>query len=155
MPDFLPGGNSNVCIFPKLLLVKIVTWKVWPWKCRSRSLGVQHSQWSHLMVNINLYKSHTWVYFMLALTLFEIFTFQNLWPWKCKLMSWCTIFAVAPFDGKCPTSYLMAIVMLALSLSVCKMLANLIKFQNFDLENEGQGGKDRTYAIQLEIFDSI
>ena len=27
-------------------------------------------------------------------------TFQNLWPWKCRSRSWCTTFAVAPFDGQ-------------------------------------------------------
>ena len=34
--DFLCDGNSNVCIFQRLL-VKIATWKVWLWKFRSRS----------------------------------------------------------------------------------------------------------------------
>ena len=31
IPDLLSDGNSNVCIFQHLL-VKIVTWKVSPWK---------------------------------------------------------------------------------------------------------------------------
>ena len=124
--------------------------------------GVQHSQWCHSMVNINLGKSHMmhfcdsshrfwdivsnlwpWNFcsrscnvgngrigwklltfikvipedFSLALTIFKIFTFQNVWPWKCKLRSRC--FTAAPFDGKYMTSYLMAIVMFAFS-SLCK-----------------------------------
>ena len=36
--------------------------------------GVQQLQWSHLMANINLFKSHTRA-FSLALTVFEKFTF--------------------------------------------------------------------------------
>ena len=28
-----------------------------------QSHGVQHSQWSHSMVNINLYRSHTFAFF--------------------------------------------------------------------------------------------
>ena len=36
----------------------------------------------------------------------------------------------------------MAIVMFALSLSVCKIFAIVIKCQNFDLENEGPGGEN-------------
>ena len=53
-------------------------------------------------------------HFSLALTVFEKFTFQNAWPWKCRSRSWRTTFAVAPFDGRHPISYLMVIVMFAL-----------------------------------------
>ena len=73
---------------------------------------LQHSQSPNLMANINLYTSHTWAS-LLALTVFEIFIFQSWWPWKCRSWSWCTTFAVAPFDGKYLTSYLMTIVMFA------------------------------------------
>ena len=49
-------------------------------------------------------------------------------------MSLCT---TAPFDGKYRTSYLMAIVMSALSLAIYEMFVNKIKLK-FDLENDGQ-----------------
>ena len=83
---------------------------------------VQHSQWSHSMANINLYKSHISTslkvildQFSLGLTVFEIFTFLNSWPWKCRPRSWCTTFAVAPFKSKYLTSDMMAIAMFAFS----------------------------------------
>ena len=44
--------------------------------------GVHHSQWSPAMTNINFYKCHILEHFLLALTVFQIFTFQNTWPWK-------------------------------------------------------------------------
>ena len=40
-----------------------------------------------------------------ALTVFEIFIFQNSWPWKCRSKSWCSTFAVAPIDSKYRTIY--------------------------------------------------
>ena len=54
-------------------------------------------------------------HFSLALSVFEIFWFQNSWPWKCRSRSWRTKLAVAVFDGKCLASYLMAIVMFIFS----------------------------------------
>ena len=54
-------------------------------------------------------------HFLLALTVFEIFPFQNSSPWKCRSRSWSRTFVVAPFDDKCLTSYLIAIVMFAFS----------------------------------------
>ena len=45
-------------------------------------------------------------------------------------MSLCTKFAVAPFDGKYLTSYLMAIVMFAFT---------SVYLRKFDLANIGQG----------------
>ena len=84
--------------------------------CDLEKLGqgytVQHLQWSHSMANISLYKV-TVEHFSLALTVFEIFTFHDSWPWKCRSRSWCTAFAVVPYDCKNPTSYLMTIVKFA------------------------------------------
>ena len=51
----------------------------------------------------------------LTLTVFDIFTFQTSWPWKCRSRWWCTTFVIAPFDGKYLTSCLMAIVMCVFS----------------------------------------
>ena len=48
-----------------------------------------------------------------SITVFLIFTFQISLSWKYRSKSWCTIFAVAPFDGKYLISYLLAIVMFA------------------------------------------
>ena len=47
--------------------------------------GMQHLQWFHSMANINLYRSHTREFFSLVLTVFQMFTFQNSWPWKYRL----------------------------------------------------------------------
>ena len=37
-------------------------------------------------------------HFSVALIVFEIFRFQNCWPWKCRSRPWCTTFTVVPFD---------------------------------------------------------
>ena len=44
---------------------------------KSHAHRVHHLQWSRLMVNINLYKSHILEIISRALTFFQIFTFQN------------------------------------------------------------------------------
>ena len=46
---------------------------------------------------------------------------------------------VIRWQKKFPTSYLMTIVVLALSLAVCEIFANEEKLQNVNLENKGQG----------------
>ena len=69
--------------------------------------------------------------FALALTICEIFTFQNSWPWKCRSKSWCTTFTLAPCDGKYISSYLMTIVMFVLSLNVYKIFSKQEKCQNW------------------------
>ena len=110
--DFLSDGNNHVCSFSsftcqnshlKRLTLKIKNFRLRSW---STTFAMVHST-----ANINHYKNYTWV-FSLALTVFEIFTFQNLWPWKYR-SSWCTTFAVAPFDDKYLTSYLIAITIFA------------------------------------------
>ena len=58
------------------------------------------------MSNIYVFESHTWN-FSQALTVFEMLTFQILWPWKCRSGSRCTTLALLLFDGECMTSYLM------------------------------------------------
>ena len=77
-------------------------------------VGQYHNIWnSHLRWQIS-----TWIKFIpehvwLAFTVFEIFTLQISWLWKWRSRSWWTVFAVASFDCKYLTSYLMAIVMFA------------------------------------------
>ena len=77
--------------------------------------GAQHSQWSHSIANINLYKSHTWALFACShrFRAIHISKFVILKMWKGRSMSWRTTFAVAAIDIKHLTSYLMAIVMFA------------------------------------------
>ena len=64
---------------------------------------------------------------------------------------------MAPFDGRYITSYVMAMVMFALSLTMYDILAKQIKGKKFDHENEGQGPgtKHVICTIRLEMFDSI
>ena len=59
---------------------------------------------------------------------------------------------------RCPTSYLMATVMFALSLVVYEINANQDKCQKLNIQNEGRGQgvqKNRTCAIRLEMSDSL
>ena len=44
----------------------------------------------------------TFGHFSLALAVFDIFTFQNSWPLKCRSRSWRTTIEVASFHGKSP-----------------------------------------------------
>ena len=77
-------------------------------------------------------------------------------------MSRSTTFAVAPFDGKYLTSFLIVIVMFALSLTNYEIFANQEKCQNFYLESECQGQCSRRtvltpfdwnlYVILFEFF---
>ena len=100
-------------------------------------------------------------HFSLALTVFEIFIFENSWPWKCKSRSWRTGFAVAPFDGKYLTFNLTAIVMFALSLTVYEIFANKRqlkkkkKTKRWSCKWRSKSKKVGIYAIQLEMLDSI
>ena len=136
----------------------------WPWNL-SQGHVIENGNLAN--INLNLYKSRTWVFFVsfyhfadikyydfqkfcdvkiqvkvrvykihngtiwwpistsikvplehfsLALTIFQIYIIwfpEIVWPWKYRSRSRCTTFALAPFDGKYLTSYLMAIVMFA------------------------------------------
>ena len=91
---------------------------------------VQHSKWSLSMAN-----SYIWA-FLLALNVFEIFTFQNSRPIKYRSRSRCATFAVAPFDGKCLTSHLMATVMFVIFLALTCVNSH---FKSCSFENLGRG----------------
>ena len=67
--------------------------------------------------------------------------------------SQCITFSVAPLDGKCMFSYLMAI-MFALSLTIYKIFANQINCQKFDLKMKVKV-KNWTCTIWLEMFVTI
>ena len=63
-----------------------------------------------------------------------------------------------PIESLNMTSYMMTIVMFALiSLTIYEIFANEIKYQKFDLENEGHQRvkQARLCAIRLETFDSF
>ena len=79
----------------------------------------------HILTSIKIVLGH----FSLALTIIEIFRFQNVWSWKWWSRLWCTTFAVTPFNGKYITSYLIAIVMFALSHTIYVIFANQRKCQ--------------------------
>ena len=86
------------------------------------------------MASINLYKSRT-LPFLLALHVFHILCIyiipEMLWPWKYRSRSRCTTFSMAPFDGKCLTSYLITTVMFAISLTICEIITKIIKCKKF------------------------
>ena len=100
-------------------------WKFATWKCRRR---LWHTIFAMAPFDGKC-RPRLWH------TIFAMAPFDG----KCRPRLWHTIFAMAPFDGKYQTSYLTAIVMFALSLTVYEIFANLIKCENFYLENEGQG----------------
>ena len=116
---------------------------------------VQHLKWFHSMININLYRSHTWEFFVSSHH-FEIFTFQNVWPWTCRSRPWCTTFTVMPFNAKCITSYLMVIVMFARYLTIYEMFAKqLAKSLTLKMNIKVKKEKNGTCGIRLEMFNSI
>ena len=112
------------------------------------------------MGNINLYTIEVVLkHFSLALIVFEIFTCQNLWPWKCRSNSWRTTFTVSSFDGIYESFYLMAILALAFTCqnSHLTSLYIYIYFQKLcDLENIGVAMCNiRNGAIRWLVSTSI
>ena len=77
-----------IIIFAFPSLVKSHLKKFYLENNRSRS-RIQYSQWPHSMANIKLYRSRTWVFFASSPD-FEISTFYNSLPWKCRSRSWST-----------------------------------------------------------------
>ena len=68
------------------------------------------------MAIINVYKVML-EHFSLALAVFQIFETQIVLPWKGRSRSRRTTFAMAPYHVQYITSYLIAIVMFALSVN--------------------------------------
>ena len=104
--------------------------------CDLDNIGQDHDvQHSHWMASVKLYRSCTWAFFLSALTVLHILNiiwFSGiLWPWKYRSRSRCTTFAMTPFDGNYLTFYLMSMVILALSLTICEIFAKIIKCQKF------------------------
>ena len=106
------------------------------------------SQCSHSMAKVNVYKSHNWA-FSLAIAVFQILLFQIVWPWKSRLRSRCTKFAMAPFDAKYLTAYLMRIVILVLSFIIYEIFAKQIKCQKVDHKRS----RSRRKKTELAPFD--
>ena len=92
------------------------------------------------MANVNLYKSHTRVYFASSYNFRDIHiskfvTLENVGQGHdVQHLQWCHSMA----NIVC-TNFLMAIVMFALSFTVYRIFTNLRKCQNFNFENEWQG----------------
>ena len=63
--------------------------------------------------------------------LYYFINLEIVWPRKYRSKSWCTTFAMAPFDCKYLISYLMAIVTFALALTICEIFVKIIKCQKF------------------------
>ena len=68
-------------------------------------------------------------HFLLALSVFQIFEPQIVWPWKGRSRSRRTTFAMAPYHGQYIIFYLTAIVMFALSVNIFEIFATQIKCQ--------------------------
>ena len=63
---------------------------------------------------------------------------------------------MAPFDGKFETSYLMAIVMRALSLTIYEIFANQIKCKKLTLKMKVKVKKEKNWTCaNRAMFDSI
>ena len=66
----------TACIFKLAFAVyEVLTFEVFVLENLGNGHKVQHSQSSHSMANISVYKSHNWV-FSLALTVFHILAFH-------------------------------------------------------------------------------
>ena len=85
-------------------------------------------QWCHLVININVYKSHN-AHFCASSHRFSHINVANVWSWKFRSSSQSTMITVVTFDGKYMTSYLMAILMFALSITIYKIFTNQTKCQ--------------------------
>ena len=103
------------------------------------------------MANINLYESHTLVYFV---AFSEIFAFQNSWSWKCRSRSWCATVA----RGRHSIANTRLPISIGTSISHnFRDIRKLNQFQEFDLEMmvNVKEEKNGTCAIRLEMYDSI
>ena len=110
--------------------VKIVTWKVSPFKFRSRSWNT-----TFVMVHFSSEYQPLWKSCdqSQALTIFLDIRISIFVTLKCMSRSRYTTFAVKPFHGKCMTSCLMAIVMFALYVSIHEMTSCLMAIVMFAL----------------------
>ena len=79
--DILSGGNSNVCIFERLL-VKIANWNVWPWKFRARS---RRKTFETVQFD-GKYQPVKTSYFRIFVSShrFRDIDIWNIWPWKSR-----------------------------------------------------------------------
>ena len=91
--------TSATCAF---FYNKCMTRKCLTLKMKVNVTEYTKSQWSHSIANINLYKSRTWAFFASSHRFPDVIYYifpEMLWPWKYKLRSRFTTFAMAPFDG--------------------------------------------------------
>ena len=90
MLDTLSNGNSSVCIFPTLSILTLDKFDL-------ENLDQRHGSTSFVMTiwwQISTFIKVILEYFLLALTIFMIFSFFNSQPWQCGSRSWHTPFTV-------------------------------------------------------------
>ena len=141
------GGEYQPHIFTLVLIVsEMLRFEMFNLENLGPGYGVQHSQWFQPMANINIYKKRRWAF--IALTVSQVLAFQILWPWKKEDQG----HYVQHLQWQYMTSYLMAIVMFVLSVTIYEIFSRQIKCQKFDLENEGRIIEEKyvTWDIRLE-----
>ena len=100
------------CIFAIALAVsEILMFQICDLEKIDQGHKVQHLQWFHSIVNIDLFKSHTWAFFA-STHPFRDIHISTFLPWKCTSS---TPFTLVLFDDNYLTSYLMATVISAFS----------------------------------------
>ena len=83
----------------------------------------------------------------------------KVWPCKYMSRSWSTKFTIDPFDGKYSTSYLMAMVMFTLSLTVYELFASQknANILNLKMKSRSKSGKcdlrHSTRNVRIHIDD--
>ena len=136
-----------------LAVSEIITFKMCDLENFGNGHELPHLQWSQLTANINLCKSRSWAFFASSHS-FQDIHISNFVTLKCRSKYNIGVGAIqciiADFlsDGNSNVC----------SISHCyEIFTNLIKCQNFERENEvqGQGEKNWTCAIRLEMVDSI
>ena len=115
-----------------LTVFNILTFQIFTLKIYVKGSGV--ILWS-ISASLNV----TLMHFCISCHQFQDFNNLNCLPWKFRSRSWITTTVLMPFNGKYMTSYLMSMVMFALSVAMYNIFPNQLDCQNVNLENEGQG----------------
>ena len=83
---------------------------------------------------------YVFAFTIFKISIFLIFDLDNLGEGHIYIYIYIyiyiTTFTLEPFDDKCIMSYLMAVVMFSLSITVYEMFSNAINCKKFDNENE-------------------
>ena len=126
------------CITLALTIFEILRFEVLAldsWNFRFRS-QIQHSKKFLSMTNIDSNQSHYWAFFASSHRFPDIIIISYFVYLENVEQGY---FARASFDGKYMTSFFMAVLMSALSLTIYEIFTNQIKCPKFYFENEGNG----------------